>query len=214
MIARRVQPARHRSHRQRRRPETPDHQVHPGPTGRGLAAAGQPPLSPRGLGGLEAGLCASHSTALPGVDVAAEPTGALNAQRSAGTTDRISLAVRDGRSWGAPPASSGAAAPNCAEPSRSSRGQTWLLKLARGRQLAVPSGQHVYCMYDNRTQRRSVVTELNKQAIREHIIESLSWVRDAGRTSLDREIDEQVATCGSTPRRARLSASSSRMPWA
>ena len=45
-------------------------------------------------------------------------------------------------------------------------------------------------MYENRTQRRAVVSELNTQAIREHIIESLSWVRDTERASVDRDIGE------------------------
>ncbi len=37
-----------------------------------------------------------------------------------------------------------------------------------------------------------VVSELNQQAIREHIIESLCWVRDAARA----DIDTAVGTCG------------------
>jgi len=34
-----------------------------------------------------------------------------------------------------------------------------------------------------------VVGELNQQAIREHIIESLSWVRDAERSDIDADVD-------------------------
>lgn len=34
-----------------------------------------------------------------------------------------------------------------------------------------------------------MVSELNKQEIREHVIESLCWVRDAERAAVDREIE-------------------------
>jgi len=59
-----------------------------------------------------------------------------------------------------------------------------------------------------------VVSELNKQAIREHIIESLGWVRDAERVSVDRDIDEHGGDLRIDSRKARPSASSSRMPAA
>ncbi len=34
-----------------------------------------------------------------------------------------------------------------------------------------------------------MVSELNSQAIRQHVIESLCWVRDANRTEMDRDIE-------------------------